>query len=144
MSKAEDIMDALKTLLATGVSPVEVLRNSAIPEKIPADGLVILRDGDPGDPEQSLGGFDNCYYEHAVEIEVYVAHDDRAERDTLYDGLLQLIGIALKSDTTLGGLVYGSVYGRPSPQIEPVEGGKDIKACVLPVTLHYETDSPLA
>jgi hypothetical protein len=38
-------------------------RNSGLPEKIPAGGLLILRDGDPGEPEQALGGFGNAYYQ---------------------------------------------------------------------------------
>jgi hypothetical protein len=70
-SKAEQILDALKALLET-VPGAVVERNSVLPEKIPDGGLIILRDGDPGEPEQALGGFGNAYYQHAVEIEVYV------------------------------------------------------------------------
>jgi hypothetical protein len=40
-------------LLATVLGAV-VERNSALPEKIPDCGLIILRDGDPGEPEQAL------------------------------------------------------------------------------------------
>jgi hypothetical protein len=43
-----------------------------LPEKIPGGGLIILRDGDPGESEQALGGFGSTYYQHAVGIEVYV------------------------------------------------------------------------
>jgi hypothetical protein len=43
-----------------------------LPEKVPAGGLIILRDGDSGEPEQTLGGFGNAYYQHAVEIDFYV------------------------------------------------------------------------
>jgi hypothetical protein len=46
-SKAEQVLDALKTLLETLTDAV-VERNSALPEKIPDGGLIILRDGDPG------------------------------------------------------------------------------------------------
>ena len=49
--------------------------------------MIILRDGDPGEPEQSLGGFDSSYYQHAVEIEVYVEEGDAAVRDTVFDQL---------------------------------------------------------
>jgi hypothetical protein len=72
-----------------------------LPEKIPAGGLVILRDGDPGEPEQALGGFGNAYYRHAVEIEVYVEEGDAATRDAAFDGLLQQIGAALEAEPTL-------------------------------------------
>ena len=58
-SKAEQVLDALKALLET-VPGAVVERNSVLPEKIPDGGLIILRDGDPGEPEQALGGFGNA------------------------------------------------------------------------------------
>jgi len=64
-SKAEQVLDALKALLET-VPDAVVERNSVLPEKI-GGGLIILRDGDPGNPEQALGGFGSTYYQHAVE-----------------------------------------------------------------------------
>jgi hypothetical protein len=74
-SKAEQAVEALKTLLQT-VPDASVERNSVLPENIPDGGLIILRDGNPGEPEQALGGFANAYYQHAVEIEVYVEEGD--------------------------------------------------------------------
>jgi hypothetical protein len=50
-SKAEQVLDALKSLLET-VPDAVVERNSVLPEKVPDGGLIILRDGDPGEPEQ--------------------------------------------------------------------------------------------
>jgi Phage tail tube protein len=92
--KAEQVLDALKTLLQT-VSDAVVERNSVLPEKIPDGGLVLLRDGDPGEPEQALGGFGSTYYQHAVEIEIYVEQGNAAIRDIVFDDLLQQIGAAL-------------------------------------------------
>src|SRR5918992_5671579 len=74
-SKAEQVLEALKALLQT-VPGAAVERNSVLPEKIPDGGLLILRDGDPGEPEQTLGGFGSTYYQHAVEIEIYVEEGD--------------------------------------------------------------------
>ena len=99
-----------------------------LPEKIPDGGLIILRDGDPGEPEQALGGFGNAYYQHAVEIEVYVEEGDAAARDAAFDALLQQIGAALEADPTLGGLAFGLTYGRPEPAIEAVAGAPAIKS----------------
>ena len=114
-----------------------------LPEKIPDGGLIILRDGDPGEPEQALGGFGSAYYQHAVEIEVYVEEGDAAARDAAFDALLQQIGTALEADPTLGGLAFGLTYGRPEPSIEAVAGAPAIKAATLIVTVDYETDTPL-
>jgi hypothetical protein len=40
----------LNALLET-VSGATVERNSVLPEKVPTGGLIILRDGDPGEPD---------------------------------------------------------------------------------------------
>ena len=142
-SKAEQALDALKTLLET-IPDAVVQRNSVLPEKIPDGGLIILRDGDPGEPEQALGGFGNAYYQHAVEIEVYLEDGDAAARDAAFDDLLQQIGTALEAESTLGDLAFGLTYGRPEPAIEAVAGASAIKAATLSVTIDYETDAPLA
>jgi len=142
-SKAEQVLDALKALLATSPDAV-VERNSVLPEKIADAGLIILRDGDPGEPEQALGGFGNAYYQHAVEIEVYVEEGDAAARDAAFDALLQQIGEALETDQTLGGLVFGLTYGRPEPAVEAIAGAPANKAATLTVVIDYESDAPLA
>jgi hypothetical protein len=142
-SKAEQVLDALRALLET-VPDAVVQRNSVLPEKIPAGGLIIQRDGDSGEPEQALGGFGSTYYQHAVEIEVYVEEGDAAARDAAFDALLQQIGTALEADPTLGDLVFGLTYGRPEPSIEAVAGAPAIKSATVTVTVDYETDAPLA
>jgi hypothetical protein len=59
-SKAEQVLERIKASLET--VPVAMIdRNSVLPEKVPAGGLIILRDGDPGEPEQAFGGFDGSY-----------------------------------------------------------------------------------
>jgi hypothetical protein len=63
-TKAEQVLDALKALLGT-VPNAFVERNSVLPEKVPAGGLIIVRDGDPGESEQALGGFGSTYWSDA-------------------------------------------------------------------------------
>src|SRR5918995_4484235 len=142
-SKAEQVLEALKALLET-VPDAVVERNSVLPEKVPAGGLIILRDGDPGEPEQALGGFGSVYYQHAVEIEVYVEEGDAAVRDAAFDDLLQQIGTALDTDPTLGGVAFGLTYGRPEASIEAIAGAPAIKGATLSVTVDYETSAPLS
>jgi hypothetical protein len=98
-SKAEQVLEAIRVLLQA-MPGATIERNSGLPEKIPAGGLLILRDGDPGEPEQALGGFGSTYYQHAVEFEVYVEEGDAAARDAAFDTLLQQIGAALETDPT--------------------------------------------
>ena len=142
-SKAEQVIQAVKAVLET-VPGVTVERNSALPEKVPAGGLIILRDGDPSQPERALGGFATAYYRHAVEVEVYVEAGDAAARDGAFDQLLQEIGAALETNPTLGGLAFGLTYGRPEPAIEAVAGAPAIKGATLIVTVEYESDAPLS
>ena len=141
-SKAEQVLDALRGLLEL-VPGAVVERNNVLPEKIPDGGLIILRDGDPGEPEQALG-FGSTYYQHAVEIEVYLEEGDAAARDAAFDALLQEIGAVLEADPTLGGVAFGLTYGRPEPSIEAVAGAPAIKTATLTVTVDYESDAPLS
>ena len=121
-----------------------VERNSALSEKIPDGGLIILRDGDPGEPEQALGGFGSTYYQHVVEIEVYLEEADAAARDAAFDSLLQQIGAALEAEPTLGGVAFGLTYGRPDASIEAIAGAPALKIGTILVTLDYEADAPLS
>jgi hypothetical protein len=142
-SKAEQVLEAIKALLEA-TPGVVVERNGVLPETVPAGGLIILRDGAPGGPEQALGGVGGAYYQHAVEIETYVEEGDAVVRDTAFDDLLQQIGAALEADPTFGGLVFGLTYGRPETSIEAVPGAPPIKSATLTVTVDYETAAPLA
>ena len=143
MSRTEAVLQAFRVLLE-GVPGATVERNVVLPERIPEGGLIVLRDGDPGQPEQALGGFGNAYYQHAVEIEVYVEEGDAPARDATFDALLQQVGTTLEADPTLGGLAFGMNYGRPEPAIEAVAGAPAIKSATLSVTIEYETSAPLS
>ena len=141
-SKIEQILTALTERLRA-VSKAKVERNTAVPEKIPAGGLIVLRDGDPGEPEQALGGIGSVYYSHAVEIEVYVEAASAGKRDAAFDVLVQKIGAVLDADPTLGGLAFGMTTARPEIDTEAVAGASAIKAGVIEVIVDYETETPL-
>lgn len=136
-SKAERILEAIRAALTT-VPGARSDRNIAVPVKIPDGGLIVLRDGDPGEPEQALGGFGDAYYRHAAEIEVYVEAGNAA-----FDTLLGEIGRVLDADPTLGGLVFGMSYGRPEIMTEVPEGAAAIKSGTITLVLDYEAPSPL-
>ncbi len=141
-SKTEQMLTALTERLRK-LSKVKVERNTAVPEKIPAGGLIVLRDGDPGEPEQALGGVGSVYYSHAVEIEAYAEAADAAKRDAAFDALVQKIGAVFDADPTLGGLAFGMAYGRPEIDTEAVAGAPAIKTGTVEVIVEYETETPL-
>ena len=142
-SKTEQVLQALCSLLRT-IPEATVERNIAVPAKIPAGGLIVLRDGDPGEPDTALGGFGSAYYSHRIEVETHVQEADPAARDTAYDDLVVAVGTALDTDPALGGLVFGMSYGRPASDLEPIEGAPAIKSGVIEITVEYESDAPLA
>ena len=141
-SKTERILIALTERLRTVPGP-KVERNTAVPERIPKGGLTVLRDGDPSEPEQALGGIGSVYYAHAIEIEVHVEGGEAADRDAAFDALVVAIGQALDADPTLGGLAFGMTYGRPEVDTEAVIGAPAIKSGVIEAIVEYETTAPL-
>jgi hypothetical protein len=133
----ETILAALYTRLVT--MPATVLRGDVLPERVPAVGLLILRDGDPGEPESTLSPL-TYHYQHRAEIEVVV---QGAGRDAAFDMLCASIGAAIAGDRTLGGLCDWMEAEAPQPADLPVEGAASLKAAVIPVVLHYSTADPL-
>ncbi|WP_457647065.1 acyl-CoA transferase [Profundibacter sp.] len=137
----ETILQALLAALQA-VPAATVLREEVLPERIPAGGLVILRDGDPGTPEVTLSPL-QYHYEHRAEIEVIVQGKTADTRATTFDALLQAIGTALAANRTLGGLCDWVEAQAPQPVDMPVEGAAALKAAIVPVILTYTTADPL-
>lgn len=141
-SKREQALAGLFLCLKDNVTGLSVLRNEPLPTKVPADGLIILRDGDPGEPEVTLSPT-RYHYQHRAEIEALVQHGDPAQRDTALDTLLETVAQALDGQTSLGGLVDYLHIETPDFLSETVEGAPTIKAAVVPVILEYSTSNPL-
>ena len=137
-SKRETILAALHARLQTLAAPV--LRGDVLPERIPASGLIILRDGRPGDPEVTLSPL-TYFYEHRAELEVVIQAG--SGRDALFDALTAAIGALLAANRTLGGLCDWVEAEAPEPVDLPIEGAATLKAAVITVVLHYATSDPL-
>jgi hypothetical protein len=133
----ETILTALHTLLQT--LPATALRGDVLPERVPADGLLILRDGEPGEPEVTLSPL-RYHYQHRAEIEAVV---QGTARDVAFDTLTASIGAAIAADRTLGGLCDWVEAEAPRPVDLPIEGAASLKAAVVPVVLHHSTADPL-
>ena len=140
MTPRETILTALADLLRT-VPHVPVLRGDVLPERIPPAGLMILRDGSPGEPGVSLSPL-TYHYQHRAELEVIVQSGQ--DRDGRFDTLVAQIGAALAADRTLAGRCDWVEAEAPEPVDLPVEGAATIKAAILPIILHYATSDTLA
>ena len=137
-SSRETILVALHARLQTLAAPV--LRGDVLPERIPATGLIILRDGKPGNPEVTLSPL-TYFYEHRADLEVVIQAG--TGRDALFDALTAAIGTTLAADRTLGGLCDWVEAEAPEPVDLPIEGASALKAAVIVVVLHYATPDPL-
>ena len=117
------------------------LRDDVLPERISASGLIILRDGQPGEPEVTLSPL-RYHYQHRAELEVVVQAG--TGRASAFDSLIAAIGTALEIDRTLGGLCDWVEPEAPASVDLPIEGAAALKAAVITVVLHYSTTGPLA
>src|SRR6056297_934303 len=136
---SERVLGALADLLRT-IPQVPVLRGEVLPERVPPTGLIILRDGDPGEPGVTLSPLRH-HYQHQAELEVVV--QDAKARDVRFAELISSIGAVIVADRTLGGLCDWVEAEAPEPVDLPVEGAASLKAAVIPVVLHYSTADPL-
>lgn len=133
----ETILAALHMRLSA--LPATALRGDVVPERVPPAGLLILRDGEPGDPEVTLSLL-RYHYQHRAEIEAVV---QGAERDAAFDALCASVGAIIAADRTLGGLCDWVEAEAPRPVDLPVEGAAALKAAVITIILHYSTGDPL-
>ena len=138
MPNRETILTALADLLRT-VPHVPVLRGEVLPERVPASGLMLLRDGNPGEPGVTLSPL-RYHCQHRAEIEAVV---QGADRDTAFATLCASIGAVISVDRTLGGRCDWIEAEAPQPVDLPVEGAASLKAAVIPVVLHYATADAL-
>jgi hypothetical protein len=134
----ESILAALHTRLLP-LSAL-VLRDEVLPERIPTAGLIILRDGQPGEPEVTLSPL-RYHYQHRAELEVDIQAG--TGRASAFDTLIAAIGTALEADRTLGGLCDWVEPEAPASVDLPIEGAAALKAALITVVLHYTTASPL-
>jgi hypothetical protein len=142
MSRREDILAALVATLDSALT-AKVRRNEVLPEKAPAEGLIILRDGDPGEPDVTLNPRTE-FYAHRVEIEAYVPSDPLGGGEAALDALLGQIGAALKIDPSLGGLAENLTPSAPETGALAIEGAAPMLTARLVVTVEYLVSDPLS
>lgn len=141
-SKREAALDAFLVLLQT-IPAVSVRRGGEMPSRIPPSGQIILRDGEPGEPEITLSPL--LYeYRHTVDVEVILQPVAGVDRTDALDAVLVQVGAAIEADRTLGGVCEWVEANAPITDNLALEGVADIIAAVVPVDLIYITTGPLA
>ena len=143
MSQREQAIGALFAVLGQLSLGANVKRNAALPERVSDHAMAILRDGEMGEPEVSLSPL-TCHWQHQVAIELFVADPDASTRDARMDGLLTELATLIEADRTLAAVVEYAEIGQPKFDELAPEGTSGIKACLLPVVLHYSSAGPLS
>jgi hypothetical protein len=141
-SKREQVLAALLAALGAAMpAGITLLRNAALPERVPAAGLLILRDGEPGEPAVTLSPL-TYHYQHRAEVEAVV--QSATGRDATFDALAAGVGAELATDRTLGGFCDWVEPEAPRAVDLAVDGAAPVKAAVITIVLHYSTSDPLA
>jgi hypothetical protein len=142
MSQRENAIGALFAVLGQLSLGATVRRNAALPERVSDQAMAILRDGEMGEPEVTLSPL-TYHWQHQVAIELFVADPDAAVRDARMDGLLVELATLIEVDRTLSGVIEYAEIGPPKFDELAPDGTSGIKACLLPVVLHYGSSGPL-
>ncbi len=148
MSARETAIAALHSRLVTALAvrnpaPI-VLRGETIPQRIPAGGLVVVRDGESVEETPILSPL-AWQIEHRAEVEITVAGATPASRNTLLDALLLDVAAAITADRTFGGAVEWAQPGSAAFEDVEFEGAAAARAASVPVTLWFTVaGSPLA
>lgn len=141
-STREQVLSALFDRLQL-IAGGSVKRNEALPASVSAGGLVILRDGDPGEPDVTLNPRTE-FYSHRAEIEAFVTQPTGGDGEAALDALLGEIGTTLAGGRSLGGLAENLFWSAPETSVLGIEGGAPILTARLTVTIEYLVSDPLA
>jgi hypothetical protein len=136
----EQILAALLARLQT-IPGATIKREAPLPETVPTGGLIILRDGDPGDPEVVLSPV-TYLWEHQTEIEIILQRGQDDDSAAL-DNLLMAVGVALAADRSLGGLAEWLDWGAPKTSGLAIDGAAALRGAMVPITIHYGSSDPL-
>ncbi len=128
--------------LRCALPDIMILRNVVVPTTIPSEGLIILRDGDMGEPSMILSPPRYAYYHH-VALEVIVQQADDDKREAQLDDLLIKVGEALQQPFPADDGIDCCRVGELELTTEPIEGAATLKIAHVPIIVEYVTTNPL-
>lgn len=141
MSKREDVITAVLGLVSAAAPGASVSRGEK-PESIPPGGVIVVHDGDPGEPEIDLSP-PTWNYSHRIHLEAAVHTDDPALRFAALAALLSPIGAAVAADRGLGGLCDFLTVEAPDTDDAELDGAEPSRWADLYIVADYATTDPL-
>ena len=142
-SKREQVLAALLAALGSATpAGATLLRNAVLPERIPTAGLMILRDGDPGEPDScsrrragstSIGPRSTCWSPGRRRRPATPPSTGCCRRS-----------VRRSPPTARSAASSTSPSARRRRRLDlPVEGAEGLKAATIGVVLPYDTGDPL-
>jgi hypothetical protein len=145
MSRRLDVLQAVCQLVAAALPSADVVgtdNDDAAPARIGAGGRAVIRSGDPGEPEVTLGVL-SYSYSHRIPIELDAYATDTLSREQAIDEMAEAIGAAVEADRTLGGLVEFLDIEAMTTDDLTISGGKAARSADLAVIAEYTVSNPL-
>jgi hypothetical protein len=131
MAAIETALAALAATLDAATS-ASVIRNADRPESVPAGGIILLRDGEQTEVEETFSPL-RFHIQHVAEVVIVAASE--SDRDTL----LGLASAAIVANPTLTGAVEHAQVEPVSFDLGDYEGAEAVRAGRMPVALFYTT-----
>lgn len=145
MSKRLEVLAAVKALVEAVLPNADVRgldADDAKPARIGPGGTIIVRAGDPGQPELDISPV--AYnYEHEIPLEVGAYESASLTAEQVLDQMLGLIGAAVRADQTLGGLCDYLEARAPVTDDFDAPGAEPGRWADAALVAHYRTTDPL-
>lgn len=139
-SKRYLVADALVALAKQAMPDADVIGlddDATAPKRVGPGGQVIIRSGDPGDPEVDLSPLSYSYV-HRFPVEIVAASEAVA------DALMVAFGLAIEADRYLGGLCEWLEPAAPETEDIAGEGAAAQRGALFDILASYSTSNPLA
>lgn len=138
-SKREQIVEAVVSAIAAALPLADVERDGDTADRVTTFGRVVVRDGEIGSPEITLGR-GAYFYDMRIHAEVY------AQTNETRDAIMQAIEASVSADETFGGLaIVSDVLLAPddSLQTQVSDGAAAIRAALLYVEVTFQSSTAL-
>ena len=121
---------------------VQIKKNVVIPQKIPPEGIIILRHGKCEIVETILSPV-SYVLELRPELEVLVQGMDDDHRHNQMSKIIKKVSDCLTSDFSLGGNVDYLHTDPPEYSDENIDGAPPIRVASIPIIIEFVSNNPL-
>lgn len=121
---------------------VQIKKNIVIPQKIPPEGIIILRSGKCEIVETILSPV-SYVLELRPELEVLVQDMDDDNRHNQMSKIIKKVSDCLKSDFSLGGNVDYLHTEPPEYSDENIDGAPPVMVASVPIIIEFVSNNPL-